>query len=619
VRTGSWVGLLALGLTAPGPAAQGATILEKNVLHEIGADGAVTETTRLSVLLEGSVDREGWSRYAIYLDTNRTLEAVTARVRRPDGRFIDIGKKDQDVVQGGGSYTLHSSVRYHVLTLPPPEPGAMVHIDYRVRVEPYFPGGFLSLFRGDEAIAKLAVEVRGAPAGWRWHLTQPVPGMTLQVSEQEGGLTLVGEGLEAPDPPERAPGEAAEGPILLYSWGAAGTWDGVGRWYTDLLRQLGAEHPEARARARELVAGVSDPRERLEKLLAYASRNVRYVAVEVGVGGYRPSPPVETLTRGWGDCKDKSLLLVEMLREAGIPAHLALVRSTADEQIDPAFPSPYVFNHAIVAVSTKGLATLPTDPVAEGWLFVDPTFEKGNSRWLNPWVQDQQALVVLPEQSRLVRTPFLPAQDGRELTVELSPAGEVGSRGTAELVLSGRYGQSLQELIAAERPERVEEVVHAVFRRLLPGVALSGVAWGVDEGSLPRAILRAAVTLPTLRLDSALSSSLQLPGLSGLPATSLLDNRQLPLLVEPGRTVEHWTLHLPREDCQVENPTVDVHNGVGSYRQTAAGQGQRLTVERTLELVTRRVPPEAFADFRELALAEGRSKKRRLRLVCGEG
>src|SRR6185436_505411 len=133
------------------------------------------------------------------------------------------------------------------------------------------------------------------------------------------------------------------------------------------------------------------PREKAEALVAFARRQVRYVAVEVGIGGYRPGSPQEVLERRWGDCKDKAFLLVDLLREAGIEAWPALLRAGAGNRMDSEFPSPNQFNHAIVAVSPAGLGLGEEAPVAGGYLFLDATQTWGGLSWLQPTSQDQDA------------------------------------------------------------------------------------------------------------------------------------------------------------------------------------------------------------------------------------
>ena len=78
--------------------------------------------------------------------------------------------------------------------------------------------------------------------------------------------------------------------------------------------------------------------------------DIRYTGLELGSGAYRPTAPAEVLLRRYGDCKDKTLLAVTMMRDLGIDAAPAFVSTQWDNHVHERLPSPGVFNHAIAKV-----------------------------------------------------------------------------------------------------------------------------------------------------------------------------------------------------------------------------------------------------------------------------
>ena len=98
--------------------------------------------------------------------------------------------------------------------------------------------------------------------------------------------------------------------------------------------------PELQAQARKLVAGLTNQLEQIQSLYRYASRDVRYVGVELGRSAYEPHPPVETMRNKYGDCKDKAALLVVLLKAIDIPAHIAIVRPAYDGAVERSLPDP---------------------------------------------------------------------------------------------------------------------------------------------------------------------------------------------------------------------------------------------------------------------------------------
>ncbi len=81
---------------------------------------------------------------------------------------------------------------------------------------------------------------------------------------------------------------------------------------------------------------------------------VRYMGIEIGQYSHRANDPQRVFNQRYGDCKDKSLLLVSMLQADGIDAHMALANTDMGSRIDQFIPSPDVFNHAVVVAEVNG-------------------------------------------------------------------------------------------------------------------------------------------------------------------------------------------------------------------------------------------------------------------------
>jgi hypothetical protein len=82
----------------------------------------------------------------------------------------------------------------------------------------------------------------------------------------------------------------------------------------------------------------------------FVQDEVRYVALEVGMSRRRPTDPAVVLARRYGDCKDKTALLVALLRAAGIRATPALISTSGGEHLDELEPTLGAFDHVIARV-----------------------------------------------------------------------------------------------------------------------------------------------------------------------------------------------------------------------------------------------------------------------------
>jgi tetratricopeptide (TPR) repeat protein len=129
-------------------------------------------------------------------------------------------------------------------------------------------------------------------------------------------------------------------------------WADVNAWALDLFS---AQTPPAVLSAPLRAARAAKTREEaVARVLEYVQNEIRYLSVSLGESSHRPFSPATVLERGYGDCKDKTLLAVTMLRELGIDAEPVLVATYTTKGLATMLPSPTLFDHAIVRVTVNG-------------------------------------------------------------------------------------------------------------------------------------------------------------------------------------------------------------------------------------------------------------------------
>ena len=97
-----------------------------------------------------------------------------------------------------------------------------------------------------------------------------------------------------------------------------------------------------------MTSGVTEPLAQMKLLTAYMQRNIRYAAIEIGIGGFQPHPAADVFAHQYGDCKDKATLLSAMLKQVGIDSYYVPIY-TERGIVNPKFPS-INFNHVILAI-----------------------------------------------------------------------------------------------------------------------------------------------------------------------------------------------------------------------------------------------------------------------------
>jgi transglutaminase-like putative cysteine protease len=143
-------------------------------------------------------------------------------------------------------------------------------------------------------------------------------------------------------------------PYPWVQWSEYADWGEVARWAEPLYRVPEQPSPALQTEVWRIQSAHQYPAERLVAALRFVQDEVRYLGVEIGVGSHAPSAPDLVLQRRFGDCKDKALLLVTLLRALGIDAHPALVNTNLRRSIGEQQPSPAAFNHVLVRASIDG-------------------------------------------------------------------------------------------------------------------------------------------------------------------------------------------------------------------------------------------------------------------------
>jgi len=204
------------------------------------------------------------------------------------------------------------------------------------------------------------------------------------------------------------------------------SWDEVGQWYAGLERDRIVPDEKIRAKADELVRGLTSDTAKVEALYQYVAKNFRYVSLSLGQGRYQPHAAADVFANQYGDCKDKHTLLSSMLIAAGLRASPALMNSS--RKIDADVPSPGQFDHVITAV-----------PLSGETLWMDTTAEVAPFRLLSPQLRDKKALLVPASGlGRLETTPAEPPFLSTELIEMEGQVNELGKlTGHTHMVVHG--------------------------------------------------------------------------------------------------------------------------------------------------------------------------------------
>ena len=346
------------------------------------------------------------------------------KVKNISGWLIDSrGKrhelKDKNIFEvaqaQAGEYHDHKIVG---AAFPETQVGDVVAWQYTVDQDDY-PMGFSQrfVFQVDQPVAEARYEVT-VPDGWQTH----VSGRGVEpISYSEEGNTHLWVSGYLPyrkKEPLMPPWPQIARMVMVSCFSVDEpekahfeNWAKAARWAAG-INQLQQPPADSIVKlANSLCAGLSDPWDKLRAVAEYTRDKIRYVAVEIGEGRFRPRDALSICANRYGDCKDKAVLTRALLDVVGIESYPVL--ANAVKPIDEDFPSPFQFNHAIVAIPIYQFPGFDAvrKSCADGCLFFDPTSESTSLGRLPPVLQGKLVLKLSPTDTGLTRLPELVPDD----------------------------------------------------------------------------------------------------------------------------------------------------------------------------------------------------------------
>lgn len=417
-----------------------AVVLYDDTVVRVMPDGKIRSLQRraLRILRPGG---EAWGVVrANFDDRSRILHLRAWSLPVDDKPFV---VKEKEAIEtslyGVENGELISDLRTRVLSIPATKPGSVIGYELEQEEHPYLllPDQWDFQETVPVHLAKYTLQL---PAGWTYRaswLNHPgAEPVTVGPGQWQWSLSdLPAIAIEQAMPPWQKiagrlslslvkPGEAATQAL---------TWSDVGTWYTELTRGRTDATPEMKRKAAELVSTKSSPLEKINALARFVQNDIRYVAIELGIGGYQPHFAAEAFTHRYGDCKDKVTLLTSLLHEIGVESYYVLInteRGAVNENTAPNLG----FNHAILAIrlpesmNDPSLLAVAQRPNLGRILFFDPTDSYTPLGRIRGELQANYGLLVVGSAGELMALPQLPSATSyvqRTAHLRLSAAGDL--------------------------------------------------------------------------------------------------------------------------------------------------------------------------------------------------
>ena len=238
------------------------------------------------------------------------------------------------------------------------------------------------------------------------------------------------------------------------------TWADFSKWNYKLYEERQPFTENRVAEIKGMLQGVSTQEEKIAVLYQYMQRHMRYVSIQLGIGGFKPFPVKFVDEKRYGDCKALTNYMRHLLQVAGIPSYPALINAGSDKMpADPLFPTD-PFNHVILCI-----------PNGKDTTWLECTSNKAETGFLGTFTENKKALLITAEGGQLVNTPRSHYKNNRYYTnhrVAINTNGgaqveaQVQSSGDAAswlYYISGTDNDRQKELLTKQFGYKVPEVL----------------------------------------------------------------------------------------------------------------------------------------------------------------
>jgi hypothetical protein len=330
-----------------------------------------------------------------------TVKVLLARLIKKDGWVIPVTEefmKDGTMEETQQMNILEENFRRLNVTFPGLEVGDSLEMTVETQAKPLVQGHYndLILFQSVEPILRKEAAIDGPAAK---PLRSVVRDGRLDYSEEKNGERIIYRWRAVNQPKiEQELGMVTIVDVALRV--VASTfkdWQELSR-YGDKLNVGKVDSNEAlKAKVTDLTKDCRTKEEKILAIFRYISQKVRYMGSSMDLGAFiEPHEATYTFEKQYGVCRDKSILMMAMLKEIGVEAYDAMINLS--RKTDPEIPI-ILFEHAICGVVMDDGRIV----------YMDPTLELSSS-FGETYVGSRYILLMDEQGKDLIHVPPIPAE-----------------------------------------------------------------------------------------------------------------------------------------------------------------------------------------------------------------
>jgi hypothetical protein len=439
---------------------------------------------------------------AVPLNAHKKVTSLHGWSIPQQGADFEVKDKDSlEVAPRGVEYgELMTDLKYRLLEIPARDPGNVIGYEYDTEEQPllledawHFQGSIPAIEQHYTLVLPQQWEYR---ATWLNHPEiQPAQSGSNQWNWTLRNVSGIRKEIDMPP----LSGIAGQMILSFFPPGGPGkkgfaNWQQMGSWYLDLTQGRRDVTPDIKQSVQHITALSPTPLKKMQAIANFVQHDIRYVAIELGIGGYQPHPANEVYTHRYGDCKDKATLMSAMLNEIGVQSYYVIINASRGAVIASTAAHVDSFNHAILAiklpddVADSTLIAVRNDAKYGRLLFFDPTDDLTPFGQISGNLQENYGLLVAPDGGELVELPRQPAAlNGIKRTAKLTldPTGTL--KGDVQELRVGDFARSERyRMLAATNDSDKIKAIEILLANSLPTFHISKASMSnLQQNDLP--------------------------------------------------------------------------------------------------------------------------------------
>jgi len=219
------------------------------------------------------------------------------------------------------------------------------------------------------------------------------------------------------------------------------------KWYSSLVGLMKDDTNVLKDKVAELTAGAKTDEEKIKSIYYWVQDNIRYIAFEDGIAGFKPDESNNVFNKRYGDCKGMGNLIKQMLTIAGFDARLTWI-GTKHIAYDYTTPSLAVDNHMICTLFYKGKK-----------YFLDGTEKFNSFGEYAERIQNKEVMIENGDQFLIEKVPSVASEFNKEIFKANLKIIDGKLQGTCSRSFSGERRSQLLSIINSLKSDKKDEAL----------------------------------------------------------------------------------------------------------------------------------------------------------------